>query len=212
MTIEARQSFTAKEIFLMAHPVLSLYETTAADEATPVQMAGKYGGAWEAFGAGMATVAIDTGKTDFNTIGKQSGAMSSQAASSGAGTSGAAAAGATGDTVLSESQMPYHQHSANATESSMSELAQLGAGSFSDILHVVVNGSNYPVVTDGLWSPGQGSWVYRGKNIRTGYKGSNVAHSHPSAPAHAHTTPNHQHTAQSTIQPSITVYRYRRTS
>ena len=68
-------SITELKMFLAAHPVNSLYETVANDEATAQMMNDKYpGSTWEAWGAGRVTVSLNLNDPLFNTIGLEGGA------------------------------------------------------------------------------------------------------------------------------------------
>jgi hypothetical protein len=51
-------AFQAK-IFLLSHPVNSLYMTVAPDESTPAQMTAKYGGTWSVWGTGRVPVSLN---------------------------------------------------------------------------------------------------------------------------------------------------------
>lgn len=63
-------------IFLIGHPVGSIYITTNSDESTAAQMATKYGGTWVSWGSGKVPVGVDTNDSDFNTAEKTGGEKS----------------------------------------------------------------------------------------------------------------------------------------
>ena len=55
-------------IFLIGHPVGSIYITTNSDESTAAQMATKYGGTWVSWGSGKVPVGVDDAQTEFETV------------------------------------------------------------------------------------------------------------------------------------------------
>jgi hypothetical protein len=82
-----------------AYPVGSIYmnATVATNPATLLGF-----GTWVAFGAGKVPVGIDTGDTDFDTIGETGGSKTNSVSVTTSGTSGS--------TALTEAQMPKHYH------------------------------------------------------------------------------------------------------
>jgi len=62
-----------KTVFLLSHPVESIYLTVSEDENTAVKMENKYGGTWAAWGQGRVPVGVNSSGT-FNTVEKTGGA------------------------------------------------------------------------------------------------------------------------------------------
>ena len=60
-------------IFLIGHPIGSVYITTNNDESTAAQVATKYGGTWVAWGSGKVPVGVDSAQTEFDTAEKTGG-------------------------------------------------------------------------------------------------------------------------------------------
>jgi microcystin-dependent protein len=67
-----------KQVFLLSHPVGSIYFTVSTDENTKEKMIAKYGGNWEAWGQGRVPVGVDT-TSDFNAIEKTGGEKTNSA-------------------------------------------------------------------------------------------------------------------------------------
>lgn len=65
-----------RQVFMAVHQVGTIYFTTREDESTPVKMSDKWGGQWEAWGAGKVPVGVDTNDSDFNTAEKAGGEKS----------------------------------------------------------------------------------------------------------------------------------------
>ena len=99
-------AITAADVFLIAHPVGSLYETINDEESTPELMAEKYGGTWNWFGQGRVTVGVDSAIEIFDSPEKEFG--------------------------IRDAIVPYHRHSftrGNATSGSTSSLWYQGLSS-----------------------------------------------------------------------------------
>jgi hypothetical protein len=73
--IAAVVSTILNQIFLISHPINSLYMTVATDETTTTQMATKYGGTWAAWGAGCVPLGIgNNGTTNYSAVEQPGGA------------------------------------------------------------------------------------------------------------------------------------------
>ena len=101
-------ALTPELIFLAAHPVGSIYETTNESESTAAKMDTLYGGKWETYGAGKVLVGLST-EAEFNSINKEGGSKTH---------------------TLSESQMPSHTHGQEAHNHQIGSDNSLGTNAF----------------------------------------------------------------------------------
>ncbi len=151
-------------------PIGSIIETY-----TSANPNGTYGGTWQRYGTGRVTVDVDTSDSNFNTIGKNSGANSNSYTP----------AGTIGGTAITVDQMPSHNH----------------------IMYGWPNKGN--LSGDGIYAVQDNTYGTGGPNgrfkqeIATQNKGGGKTHTH----SWTGTASN-----ISTIQKSITVYRWRRTA
>jgi len=90
--IDAITAAIISKVFLVSHPVGSIYMTVEASENTAAKMNAKYGGTWQVWAAGRVPVGVNSSGT-FNTVEKTGGAETH---------------------TLDESQMPRHTHEQDA--------------------------------------------------------------------------------------------------
>ncbi len=201
-------------IMLAAHPVGSIY--MSVDNTNPGSI---FGGTWVAWGSGQVPVGVKTTDTDFATVEKTGGSKTASTSYTPKGTN---SGGSVGNHTLTaaESGVPAHNHGASSdTQGSHSH-------------QVYLNGDgNFPLVGYPGWTGGSN---HQGMNMQTTYNGFNVftgnngGHSHnitvnnntakgaTNGHNHGFTNPTFTGTAatitESTVQPYITCYMFKRTA
>ncbi|MFP3041910.1 hypothetical protein LQZ19_08820 [Treponema primitia] len=167
----------------------AIYETTDADLNTPASIATHFGfGTWEAFGAGRALVAIDTGQTEFNAIGKTGGNKSITLATANLPShTHSIPALTTGNQSANHSHTINHSHSFNGYRS----FASGSSGQVKSREYISGDPTDY------------------GGNAYSGSSGNNSAnHTHSTSATNTGSTGGAE--AVNNLQPFIVVYRYRR--
>lgn len=178
-------------IMLAAHPVGSIY--MSVDNTNPGSI---FGGTWVAWGSGQVPVGVKTTDTDFATVEKAGG---SKTASTSYTPAGKNTGGSVGNHTLTTNEMPSHGHTSM-------HWGRIGGDKFGTNGAGRGNGWWNITYTDVSHTPGQGS----DDNWYTGYAGGGGAHNH------GFTQPTFTGTAatitESTIQPYITCYMWKRTA
>lgn len=206
----------------LAYPVGSIKMTTSN-----VNPSTYLGGTWAAWGSGKVPVGVST-DTEFNTVEKTGGAKTVNASHT-----HAIAARTSGSTT---SGLPAHTHTYSGTTSSAGAHTHASAGAHSHTVTHSTSIKSYKVgggtgSTYYYWTTSSGATATNGASISCASGGS---HQHASAGAHTHTWSGttssngsgsaHTHsvpaatsaaggsTAQSTLQPYITCYMWKRTA
>lgn len=195
------------------YPVGSIYMSVTDSTAAAVQA--RFGGTWERISEGKALFGYSTTDSAFQTIGSGGGSKSINLQHKHtvdkhthymeAYTSGNS--GNTGDCTLTINQVPAHSHTVGTRSPGYGQAWKANGASS------VASGSNFTAVGRG----GDAAWY-----TETDSKGGGKAHSH-SLNNHSHkieaytntsnpSTDNQLSTAQSILNPYITVYMYKRTA
>jgi len=163
------------DILAVAYPVGSIYISTVS--TNPNTLFGF--GTWAAFGAGRVLVGVDKKQTEFNTELKEGGANT---------------------VILTEAQMPTHNHSTNSTSKTLTGWAEFRNKTFCPADYAasgIISGSS-----------GQNIQIHTGTNSTTALS----ARTNIDA-THTHTTENKgSGQAHNNLQPYITVYMWNRTA
>jgi len=113
-----------KAVFLMAHPVNSLYFTISADESTASLMAAKWGGTWTAWGQGRSPLGI--GSCSANTITNYGSLAAGGINRTTVGERGGAV---THQLTAAQSGVPAHNHPPGSHTHSMEHTHEIGISS-----------------------------------------------------------------------------------
>ncbi|MBT3318146.1 MAG: hypothetical protein HN948_00735 [Clostridia bacterium] len=198
-----KDGFTLSDFQLAMYPVGAIY--TSVISTSPATL---FGGTWSAFGAGKALVGFQSGDSDFGTSEGTAGAKTHS---------------------LAESELPSHTHTQNShTHSINHDHASATSGSGGGHQHSIWWGTNRPISL----SSGNEGGSYSSTGYRTGYASGSVYdasmiskavsdHTHSvNLPSHSGTSGGNTATNQSAgsdsahtnLQPSITVYMWKRTA
>jgi microcystin-dependent protein len=131
-------------LFNMMYPVGSIYMSATLSNASAVNNA--LPGTWQAWGAGRVPVGVDTGQTEFNTVGKTGGEKTH---------------------TLTTSEMPSHNHS---TSGNLGYDSSIGC---SRTKVSTSGGDRYAFVGDGTSSASSSGLAF---NPATNSNGSGKAH------------------------------------
>jgi len=110
-----------KEIFLLSHPVGSVYTTVSPDESTPQAMEEKHGGTWEVFGQGRMLMGAGSAKA--NTVTTYGGDLTSIGM---VNRTDVEERGGWAEHKLETTEMPHHRH--NFQGATASGIASGGSG------------------------------------------------------------------------------------
>lgn len=181
-------------IMLAVYPVGSIY--MSVNNTNPGTL---FGGTWVAWGSGQVPVGVKTTDTDFATVEKTGGSKTASTSYTPKGTN---SGGSVGNHTLTTSEMPSHSHGiSRMANSSRAETGGcwVGDSQFHIAASRNLNATTFPAVisNDNL-------------EVKIGNAGSGGAHNH------GFTQPTFTGTAatitESTIQPYITCYMWKRTA
>ena len=213
------------EVIDRIYPVGSIYLSLTDSDAS--QVAARFGGTWEAFGAGRTLVGYDSTQTEFATIGGTGGEKSHTLTSSESGV------------PAHNHEIPKHGHTYTSPTVSSSGAITNGitGGSHSHTTKVRLHNGGSSTSTGYYGVPYQ---MYTGnvydQNGAVTSLGATQAVSVQNNTSHSHNLPNHSHTlsggsvadkaafnsnnntasnassAHNNLQPYITIYMYKRTA
>jgi len=197
-----------KDVFLLSHPIGSIYMTAAADEDTAVKVQNKYGGTWEAWGKGRVPVGVDGAHVEFNTVEKTGGEKAH---------------------VLTAGETGEHTHTYSGTSGSISANHTHNFNHYHTTephTHALVYGIHKTIQGGRYGHPSSGAWTFdevsgdmglaqprtyylseMGAPQETGYASSDHAHNYSGTTAKSGSGAAHNN-----LQPYITCYMYKRTA
>ena len=194
-------------IFLINHPIGSIYETVNSDENTAAKMASKYGGTWEAFGTnrvlrGSSQSASTTGGSDSVKLSaSQIPSITASGNTNNTGSGYSYSWNTTGTNNATTANGGSHSHK-YVVETAGSNYSMLGYAGFKDRVYVTA----YLSEGNATSTAGNHSHNYSNKYV-TSVSGF-ASHGH----SITNVRTNNSQTNVSVVDPYITVYRYKRVS
>lgn len=170
------------------YPVGSIY-INASSSTNPATLIGF--GTWTAFGAGRVLVGLNASDTDFDTAEETGGSKTS--------TSSGTISGTVGDTALTTAQMPKHYHRYVGAYLAQEQAPNGGA---------LGQNGNF-----GGGTPDDGAWEYNTYSVGGSATSGGTGTGSGNGDAHTHSfSGSFSGATQSTVQPYITVYMWKRTA